>query len=183
MVFFSFITFFITQVFAVEGHFSFQGQSEVLTSTRYETVYTPADEGKLRMQELLSEGYTCEPKLQFMQCSFSYENDIMPVLNFAPKVQSVTFGPIQSIATLYQGDSLLQYEAQQKVIVNGKVYPSSMYYESKDFVKVTVGTPDQNNYYSFVVNKDSVSYIELLNETESKWAFKSYWIESALTKI
>ncbi len=164
---------------AIEGHYVFRGDMQTLSTVRKETVYPSSIAGKERIEELRQEGYSCTSKLQFVQCTLSTDPEELKNI-YTPKVKDVVFGPLISLNTQYEGESLVQYEADQNVTVNGHSYSKATYYEFKNFVKISVGNADQGNYFSFVVGKNSIASIELVNKTESKWAYKTHWVESTL---
>lgn len=163
----------------LEGHFTYQGEQQTLSTVRKETIYTGSAAGKERLLELRAEGYNCSPKLQFFQCTLSMEPESLKDI-FTPKAQDVIFGPVIALNTQYQGEGFIQYEADQNVIVNGTSYSKATYYELKEFVKVAVGNPDSSNYHSFIIGKNSIASVEQKNQTESKWVYKTHWVESTL---
>lgn len=170
--------------FAVEGHFTYQGQNDLLLTKRFETVYPAAPDHKARMQELLAEGYECQPKLQFVQCSKFIMETVTPplVTNFKPDFQDVVFGELKSISTIAQGTDVLQYSADQQVTIDGVVYDSPIYTESANLVKVSVGDFNKGTGIGFVVGKDVISQVLTLNETQSQWVFKSHTISASFAK-
>ncbi len=93
-----------------------------------------------------------------------------------PKTRDVIFGAIHSLATHFEGDNLVQYVATQQVHINNLVFDQATYYESKDFVKIAVGDPETENYFTFIVGKNSISSIE----TVYQWDYTPHWLESTL---
>lgn len=177
----------IGMAFGVEGSFEYHGQYNVLASQRFETVYPASEAGKMRASELRAEGYVCQPKLQFLQCSKQLEG--LPVLPeslsaLSPLAQSVEFGAVNSMDLITQGDELAIFAADQTVIIDGvKTYSTAQYLERPDLVKITVGeASDPANYYSFVVYSDSVSMVQSVSKTESKWAYSTYLVEFYLPR-
>lgn len=169
----------ITSAWGLEGHFVYQGEQQTISTVRKETIYTGSAQGKERLAELREEGYSCSPKLQFYQCTLSLEPESLKDV-FNPKAQDVVFGPIKALNTKYQGEGFLQYEADQTVMINGISFNKATYYELKEFVKVAVGTPDSGNYHSFIIGKNSLTSVEQKNQTESKWVYKTHWVEATL---
>ena len=94
---------------------------------------------------------------------------------FIPKTRDVAFGPIHSLKTQFEGDNLVQYVATQKVRINNLVFTEATYYESKDFVKIAVGDPETENYFTFIVGTNSISAIETIYG-----GYKTHWVESTL---
>ena len=174
-----FLLLLVSAVWGLEGHFVYQGDQETISTVRKETIYPGSAQGKARLQELREEGYNCSPKLQFFQCTLSMEPESLKDI-FNPKAQDVVFGPVKALNTQYEGEGLVQYEADQTVTVNGVLFAKATYYEFKNFVKVAVGNPDSSNYFSFIIGKNSVTSVEQKNQTESKWAYKTHWVESTL---
>lgn len=185
-MFTSLLTVLISVSGAVEGHFAYKGDHSVVSSVRYETVYTPSEAGKQRLQELQGEGYSCQAKLQFVQCKklFATSNNIPSTITQAvPSAQNVIFESVQSMDLISQGDDIAIYEAAQNVSVDGTTYDVVKYLERPDLVKASVGDAnDSANYHSFVVNTDSVSVLDSINVTESKWVFTTYHVEFFLPK-
>lgn len=171
---------------AVEGEFSYNGQYAVASSIRFETVYPASEVGKVRLAELQNEGYSCQSKLQFIQCHKLSESTAgLPseLSKTLPSVETVTFGPVQAMDLISQGEDLAQFEAVQDVNVDGVAYSKVNYLESSDLVKATVGNPsDSSNYHSFIVNPDSVSVLDSIAKTESKWVYNVYHVEFFLVK-
>jgi hypothetical protein len=99
---------------------------------------------------------------------------------FTPKTRDVIFGPVHSLTTQYEGDNLVQYVAIQKIRINNLVFSEATYYESKDFVKIAVGDPETENYFTFIVGKNSISSIETVvtDGSQSDLAYKTHWVES-----
>ena len=101
-----------------------------------------------------------------------------------PKTREVVFGPVHSLTTQFEGDSLVQYEASQKVQINNLIFDKATYFEFKDFVKIAVGNPESENYFTFIVGKDSISAIESVQASafdgELDWNYKTHWVESTL---
>lgn len=93
-----------------------------------------------------------------------------------PKTRDVMFGSIHSLTTQFEGDNLVQYVAAQQVRINNLVFDKATYYESKDFVKIAVGDPETENYFTFIVGKNSISSVETVYE----WDYKPQWVESTL---
>lgn len=176
------ILLFMASAWGLEGHFVYQGDQQTISTVRRETVYTPSPQGKLRLNELKNEGYSCAAKLQFMQCSLSLEPESLKNV-FSPKAKEVTFGPVTALNTQYEGDGLVQYEAFQNITINGVSFSKATYYEFKDFVKISVGTVETSNYFSFVVGKNSITAMEQISKTESKWVYKTHWVESTLQQL
>lgn len=169
----------LTSAWGIEGHYVYQGDQETISTVRKETVYPGSAAGKARIEALREEGYSCAAKLQFVQCALNSDPEDLKSW-YVPVVKEVIFGPLISLNTLFEGESLIQYEADQTVTVNGVSYSKAMYYEFKTFVKISVGNVDQGNYFSFVVGKNSIASIEQINKTESKWVYKTHWVESTL---
>ncbi len=167
---------------AVEGHYVYEGEQQTLSTVRRETVYTGSSAGKERVEELRNDGYSCAAKLQFLQCSKNLPPESVAAV-YTPQIKQVSFGAITALNTLYSGDSLLQYEADQSVKINGVTFSKAMYYEFKDFVKVAAGDSTQGTYYSFVVTKDSLELVEQKDIRESKWAYKTHLVQSSLHKM
>ncbi len=97
-----------------------------------------------------------------------------------PRVREVAFGPLQSLTTQFEGENLVQYEADQDVHINDLVFHKATYFEFKDFVKVTVGNQDSENYFSFVISNGSISSMESVQYAKSDSAYKTHWVESTL---
>lgn len=182
----SILMFIVSIASAVEGNFAYQGDHTVVSAVRYETVYTPSEIGKQRLQELQTDGYSCQAKLQFVQCKklFDAPTDIpQNIVQAHPSVLNVHFEAVQSMDLIAQGDDIALYEAVQNAIVDGKKYEQVKYLERPDLVKATVGDPnDSQNYHSFIVNSDSVSVLDSIHLTESKWVFTTYHVEFFLPK-
>jgi hypothetical protein len=168
-----------SSAWGLEGHFLYQGNQQTLSTVRKETVYTASSIGRNRLQELKNEGYSCAAKLQFVQCTLNLEPESVKSTHL-PTVREVVFGALISLNTQYSGESLVQYEAMQNITINGEKFTKATYYEFKDFVKVSVGEVSQGPYYSFVITKNAILAIEQTHKTESKWAYKTHWIESTL---
>lgn len=175
-----------SMAFAAEGTYQFSGQYNVVSSIRYETVYTPSESGKTRLAELQSDGYACQAKLQFVQCKKIFPS--LPILpeslsDLMPSAQNVTFGAVQSQELLSQGDDVSIYEVAQTIDVDGVMYDKAKYLESADISKITVGDPnDSMNYHSFIVYSNALAVFESVSKTESKWAFSTYLVEFYLIK-
>lgn len=170
--------------FAVEGNFSYNGDTALLSSVRYETVYPHSPSGKARIAELQALHYSCSAKLQFTQCKKSFALTALPeeMTSIKPSVSKVIFGSLQSMSLISEGEDIAFYEATQDIIVDGKIYSTAQYLETPDLVKVTVGKPSAEDYHSFVINTDSISTLESFTRTESKWAYTRYHIEFRLNK-
>ncbi len=95
---------------------------------------------------------------------------------FTPKTRDVTFGAVHSLTTQFEGDNLVQYVATQQVRINNLLFDKATYYESKDFVKIAIGDPETENYFTFTVGKNSISSIETVSELN----YKTHWVESTL---
>lgn len=170
---------------AIEGTFSYKGELQALSAVRYEMVSPLSAAGQGRITELKNLGYSCQNKLQFVQCRKHIEASQLPEeLNQAePSATTVQFGPLISLDLISQGDEIAFFEGTQDVWVDGKFYDTVNYLERPDLVKATVGHPkDSSNYYSFIVNTNDVSMVETLNLTESKWAYTSYFVEFILSR-
>lgn len=172
----------MASAWGLEGHFVYQGDQQTVSTVRRETVYTPSPQGQVRLKELKSEGYSCAAKLQFVQCSLSLEPESLKD-SFVPSAKDVLFGPVTALNTKYEGEGLVQYEAFQNITVNGFSFSKAMYYEFKDFVKISVGSPEQSNYFSFVVGKNSITAMEQVTKTESRWVYKTHWVEATLQQL
>lgn len=172
----------ISFVGAVEGHYMYQGEQQILSTVRRETVYAGSATGRQRVDELRDDGYSCAAKLLLIQCSKNLTPESLSA-NYTPQIKQVSFGSIEALNTLYSGDSLLQYEADQSVVVNGVAFNKAMYYEFKDFVKVAAGDSSVGNYYSFFVAKEGLQLIEQKHVRESKWVYKTHLVQSTLQKV
>jgi hypothetical protein len=113
-------------------------------------------------------------KGQLQMLSTEAESEVLVNL-FTPKTRDVMFGPIHSLTTNYEGDNLVQYVATQKVRINNLVFSEATYYESKDFVKIAVGDPETENYFTFIVGTNSISSVETVYG-----GYKTHWVESTL---
>lgn len=168
---------------AIEGNFTFKGEHQLLQAQRFEVVYPASTPGKARLQELLNLGYTCQPKLQFYQCTATSAESTVPQNISAQITKSeVIFGPVKSVTPIAQGDHLLQYEADQNVSVDGINHKPVIYLETATQIKVTVGDPTSSEYHSFVVYKDAVGKVDSYQAKESPWAFKKYVVETKFTR-
>lgn len=98
------------------------------------------------------------------------------------KPETFFFGPVLSLTTQYEGDSLIQYEVQQEVRINHLVFHKATYFEFKDFVQVTVGEPESDNYFTFRIGNSSLSFIESVQLVNSDFVQKTHWVESTLQK-
>jgi hypothetical protein len=169
---------------AVEGQFSYNGDFNVVSSMRNETVYPASKSGQERLNILRNEGYSCQNKLQFVQCQKVFTNAALPesMANVAPTAQYVSFENLLSLELISKGDDVSIYEAQQNIIVDGVSYSNAQYLERSDLVKVTVGDLNHSDYHSFIVYTDMVSLLDSFNHTESKWVYTTYLIEFFLKK-
>ncbi len=93
-----------------------------------------------------------------------------------PKTRDVTFGAVHSLTTQFEGDNLVQYVATQQVRINNLLFDKATYFESKDFVKIAIGDPETENYFTFIVGKNSISSMETVSELN----YKIHWVESTL---
>ncbi len=169
---------FVSTAFAIEGQFHFKGQYAVTGSTRYENVYAPSPKGQARLDELRQDGYSCQPKLQLVQCK-----KVFPGLAALPEelahvtspVNSADFGTIESLKLISQGDVVAIYEAAQTATIDGNTYATVKYIEQTTLTKASVGDPaSPESYYSFLIYPESVAVLENITHTESKWAFQVY---------
>jgi len=166
---------FAINAFAVEGNFSYKGSAQVETAIRYETVYPAAAAGKLRLQELLNEGYQCASKLQFVQCHLIV-NDTSIDLTQLDIPQSLLFNPMGPTDNETVGTDVKTYDVNQSILVDNKYYELGHYIENGDLIKVSVGSLDKGDYYSFVATPDALTYIFEKTKTESQWIYTRYWI-------
>lgn len=173
-------------VHAVEGQFDFKGQYEVTGSTRYESVYASSTAGKARVVELQNDGYSCQPKMQFIQCKKVFPGQpSLPVAiaTHSSPVQSVNFGAVQAMNLISQGDNVAIFEAAQTTVVNGISFPVVTYIERIDMIKASVGNPNTPDaYFSFLIYPESIAVLDTISVTESKWAFHAYDVTFFLQK-
>lgn len=169
--------------FAAEGVFEFSNEVFVSQVSRVEIVYPESPQGQTRLEELINDGYVCPVALQFRRCRKIIEESTFPekIKSYQPKFSQITFGPIKSLNTLYQGEGYTQYLADQDVYTSEQHYSPVKYIEMKDFTKVTVGDVNSYNYLGFVIGAEHILHTLDVTVTDSKWVFRTYSLEVKYT--
>lgn len=176
-----------SRLWQCQGEYTFRGDVVLEVAIQYEVVHVYSQEDQKHLEELQSQGYTCELRMRssWVCKYFNHQIDELPqdlkdkLLKEHIGHLNVSLGTLRAPPKLIsKGDYLTQWEMAQDIKIDDQIYEKYNYLKmGSDLEKINVGEPSEGNFIEFLVTgTNELSRVEPIRKHQSRQLWTEYLV-------
>ena len=162
---------------AVEGDFVFSGNMDVVQHRKIQVVPAMGEAQLSKIKDLKKQGYQCAIRGRFYKCTLFVNPPEWPTKKTEADHLRIHFGKKLNKKMIAEGEVVVQFQVDQRVTVDGKVYNQSLYtIMDSGLEKVRVTNTETRESLYFLIEDKRVSSLQFPTESKSRFEWEEFMI-------
>lgn len=152
---------------AIDGIFLNSGYQTAVQEKIVKVVPRVSESNLETISQLQSQGYRCRTVGRFSKCYDFVNSASLPQQTLTPNYQEIIVPVAETKEIVAEGEGVIQYKTNQKVMVDDQEYLGALYTETDQIQKVEFGIDSGKSIY-FIIDKFGIHELRVQRENQSK---------------